>query len=93
MIETSIETMLVTVIGKRYVSKKNMRTGRVIRNCVIHYSYPEKSIEGQAVAERWIGSFCYPPSLIEVGRQYEMQQRGDRVVKFAAIEDQGGSDV
>ncbi|MGI6696659.1 MAG: hypothetical protein ACOX6O_10570 [Christensenellales bacterium] len=78
--------MKIQIIGKRLTSRLNKKTGQRVTDCVIHFTYEDKSVEGKAVATKWVGANYRSPNQIIVGNQYELEEFNNFVIKLAPIE-------
>ncbi len=77
--------MLISVLGKRTVSGVDKHTHEACSNSVVYFSYEDETVEGLAVGSKWVGAYRCPPEQIIVGKQYELQEHNNYVVKFASV--------
>lgn len=85
--------MIITVIGKRNVSRADKRTGETCIDCVVHFSYKDATVEGLAVRSKWVAAFRCPPEQIIIGKQYEISEHDGFINKFKAIPEEKGDDL
>lgn len=66
--------MIATIIGKKFVSGFNKRTGKYRCGTIIYTTYTDETVEGIAVKSFWVNTGVCPPEKIEIGKQYNLTE-------------------
>jgi hypothetical protein len=65
--------MKVNLVGKQHIQGVSKKTGNPYDNTIVHVTYPESGIDGNAVDRVFLDAKVFPVESLVVGATYDLE--------------------